>query len=387
MSGPAGAGRPPRLVLFIGHHKAGSSALQRFLSGNWLALARAGILYPAVESQGLSLTLAAALSGRETDGAPPMNLREAHNALAFRMISEVTGAPVPPWHPRLPHSAQMFAAIENQVAALRPQAVTLCSEVMSNFGAISPDLIARLRGLFPGAPVRLLCTLRRPDEYLASWHGQRLKFGHRPPPLRADGLQGYWEGVHFDYRRLLEPWLEAFPEAELRLRDYGALRAAGGSVEDFARQSGLRFPRGLQPGRDANPSLPRATMEIARRANAELEAEAAGRLRAHLIAARDRLPLPPDAEVEMFGADNRAELLARFRPIDAWLGEQAPRRGLDRLRPGRPGFFPDLEEAARPRPRPELEAAAEALAALRADRERARLPEAARDFLETVELG
>ena len=39
------------LVIFMGHHKVGSSSLQSWLSTNWLALARAGILYPAVEMQ------------------------------------------------------------------------------------------------------------------------------------------------------------------------------------------------------------------------------------------------------------------------------------------------------------------------------------------------
>lgn len=38
-----------KVVFYIGHHKVGSTALQVYLSQNWLRLAQAGILYPAVE--------------------------------------------------------------------------------------------------------------------------------------------------------------------------------------------------------------------------------------------------------------------------------------------------------------------------------------------------
>ena len=59
------------LILFMGHHKVGSSALQMFLARNWLPLARAGILYPAVEPQGMAANLGAAVraAGRRPRGS------------------------------------------------------------------------------------------------------------------------------------------------------------------------------------------------------------------------------------------------------------------------------------------------------------------------------
>ena len=378
------------LILFMGHHKVGSSALQMFLARNWLPLARAGILYPAVEPQGMAANLGAAVraAGRGQGAAAAartgarraplrLNEREPHNALAFRMMHDDTGRHIPPWHPKLPHSNQMFRAIRTQVEALSPLAVVLCSEVFANFGADHPALLARLAGVLPGARrVRILCTLRRPDTYLVSWHSQRLKFGHKVPALRVDALDTYWKGIHFDYRRMLEPWFEAFPDASFDIRDYAEVLSAGGSVADFATRAGLELPEGLEEGRSANPSVHPALMEVARRANAELEEAPARRLRDHLIQAGDKLTGHGAREIEMFGPDNRARLAERFAPIDAWLGEKT----------GRKGFFPDLAKVGRTAPVAELEAGRAALDALRRSRELRALPPDAREFVSTLAL-
>ncbi|MEC9435430.1 MAG: hypothetical protein VYD87_21205 [Pseudomonadota bacterium] len=380
------------LILFMGHHKVGSSALQLFLARNWLALARAGVLYPAVEAQGMAANLSAALAGASSGagvkagaglagGGKPralrLNEREPHNALAFRMMHDDSGRAVPPWHPKLPHSSQMIRIIRAQIEALKPRAVVLCSEVFANFGPDHPAALARLAAALPGAKrVRILCTLRRPDTYLVSWHGQRLKFGHKVPALRGDALDIYWKGIHFDYRRMLEPWFDAFPGAEFDIRDYADVLAAGGSVADFAARSGLALPEGLEEVRSANPSVHPALMEVARRANAELEAEPSRLLRQHLIKAGEKLAVHGAREVEMFGPANRDLMAARFAPIDAWLGERV----------GRAGFFPDLDAVARPAPVAELDAAREALAALRRPRELRALPGPARDFVTGLEL-
>ena len=64
-----------KLVIFMGHHKVGSTSLQRFLSQNYLGLLKAGILYPSVESQGFSHNIAAALNGADFEGDLPINVR------------------------------------------------------------------------------------------------------------------------------------------------------------------------------------------------------------------------------------------------------------------------------------------------------------------------
>ena len=87
--------RPPmKVTLYFGHHKVGSTALQSFLFRNQAALARAGILYPGIESESLSYMLAQLLGvPDEGEKAPPaMNAREPHNALAFQMLAQGEGS-------------------------------------------------------------------------------------------------------------------------------------------------------------------------------------------------------------------------------------------------------------------------------------------------------
>lgn len=340
------------VILYIGHHKVGSTALQIFLSRNWLRLARAGILYPSVESRGFAQNLAAALGDDDSETGPEMNIREPHSALAYRMMSEISERKVPQQFRALPAAGQMFVALRSQIRALRPRAVILCSEAFANFGMVDPALIGRLAGLFPKAEFQIYCALRRPDEYLIAWHGQRLKVGERLKALRAGGAAQYYPTIHFDFRAVIEPWTREIPGARLNIRNYADILAAGGSTEDFLARTGLDIPDGLIPAGRANTGLPRAAIEIMRRANHDLPAEPARTLCDYLLKNGARLSPAPNADIEMFGPPLRAELAERFAPIQDYLSAQA----------GQPAFFPDIGEIARTRPIPEAEAVAGLLA-------------------------
>lgn len=367
-----------KIVLFIGHHKVGSTSLQDFLSRNAVALARAGILYPSVDFEGMALMLASAVSGEELHGILPINAREPHNALAFRMLAEHNNGKVPPYHKGLPASGQMFRAIAKQIEFLNPHTVILAAEVFANFGPTSPTLIARLRDAFPDGEFTIIATLRRVDEYLASWHGQRLRFGHSPAPLRgsgkAGGMQGYFGNIHFDYRRMLQGWIDGMPQARLILRDYADVRAAGGSVADFVAQAGLELPSRLAGEQRSNASLHRGIYEIARRGNQALPRPSADKLRRFLERLTPELDLPPSGDIEMFGAQNRQIMAERFAPVHDFLGQAS----------GKNPFFEDQQEVAKIRPIPELEVFRQALAG--AIRHKGRLddPEAG-DFLTALE--
>ena len=340
--------QPLKVILFIGHHKVGSTSLQDYLSRNAAALSRAGILYPYVDFEGMAHQAAAAAGHGPALGSLPINVREPHNALAFRMLAEHKKGKVPPYHKRLPALPQMVHAIKQQIRFSEPHTVILAAEVFANFNASGSNLIKRLAGWFPGAEFTLVATLRRIDEYLASWHGQRLKFGHRLDALRADGLDSYFNGIHFNYQLMVEGWLKVLPEAQVILRDYADVRANGGSVADFIAQTGLTLPDGLAPERRENDSIHRSIYEIIRRANQELEPGQAGELRKALRQDLEgRLELPDNNSIELFGADNRARMLELFRPIDSWLGDVTGRAG---------GFFADLEAVSAVLPEPELAA-------------------------------
>ena len=334
-----------QVVMFIGHHKVGSSTLQTFLARNAVALLRHGILYPSVEAEGMSLALRDALRGKSDRYEPlSFNVREPHNALAFRLLNEKTGTPVPPIHTLLPASHQMFHLIQKQIEALQPKAVIFCSEVFSNFGGSAPELITTLKEILPLSNVRILCTLRRPDEYLASWHGQRLRFGHKVRALRNAGAAPYFDGIHFDYKLMLAPWRAAFPDADFVVRNYHDVLKGGGSVQDFITQSGIVFPKGLHTTPNRNPGIPYALMEIVRQIIHTFPKP--HDLFTPILQKTARFDMPPNSEIEMFGAQNRALMMEEFAPIHAYLAQFA-KGDL---------FFPTIADVAVPRRMPELEA-------------------------------
>ena len=340
-----------KVIFYIGHHKVGSTALQTFLALNWRRLARHGILYPAIETRGFAANLARAL-GRPGQGVEQeVNVREPHSALAYKMMAEVSDRKVPPQFKRLPSSPQMMLALQNQVRLIQPEAVILCSEAFANFGQVRPELIATLAGQFPEAEIEIYCALRRPDDYLVSWHGQRLKVGEQVAALSDGGAEAYADNIHFNFRTVVEPWLQQLPQARLILRPYGEILAAGGSTEDFMAQISVPAPEGLVPAGHANSSLPRAAMEIVRRGNHDLPREAAQALSHYLLTQGAALKPVANGDVEMFGAELRARLAERFAPIHDYLS------GLL----GRP-FFADIDRLTRTLPVPEAEAVRDLLA-------------------------
>lgn len=329
-----------KLVCHIGHHKTGTTSLQVFLSQNSHALLKAGILYPWVETQGASVAMAKGLQG-DVAGVLPINVREAHNALAFRMLADGTQHwKVPPYHKELPHSTQMLIALRNQIDAVQPETVVLCSEVMSHFGIAAPDQIGRLHRALARAEFHLYCTLRRPDEQLVSWHGQQLRFGQAPAPLSDPAKGVNFDGLHFDYRSVLEPWMKRLPQATVQINNYQETIKVGGSIDHFLHHTGIRFPEGLLPASSMNMGFPVALYPLLREANHALPRPASLALSHELDRLTEGLTLPGTKEVEFFGQTMRDRMMAHFTPIHDWLGTVTERDA----------FFPDMAEMARCKP-------------------------------------
>uniref|UniRef100_UPI00351585B2 hypothetical protein n=1 Tax=Cognatishimia sp. TaxID=2211648 RepID=UPI00351585B2 len=193
--------------------------------------------------------------------------------------------------------------------------------------------------------VILYGVFRPIDDYLVAWHGQRLKFGHALQPLRTEGASEHAGTIHFDYRKVLNGWRAAFPQAKVILRDYQDLCRSSGIVPDFLARTGL--PQGRHCGaRRMNVSLHPALYEIQRRGNLELPPKRAARLRAFLVSQTPLLNLPGRREIEMFGAQRRRDIIQQFDPVNRALGDWV----------GRAEFFQDLKRRTRVRPIPELEA-------------------------------
>lgn len=364
--------QPPHISLYIGHHKVGSTSLQVFLSQNFARLARAGILYPFTEMRGAAHALARMMRGDRTE-VLGVNVREPHSALAYRMMADTTGFSVPQQFRMLPHSGQMLHAIRSQIATLNPKGVVLCSEVFSNFGFFNPELVNQLCDQFPQASFSLYCALRRPDEYIVSWHNQRIKVSEPCDQLHAGAWKQYLPTIHFDFRLAVEVWLKRVPGDNKILRNYRDVLASGGSEADYIAHSGLDFPDGLLPAITANKSLPLAVTEIARRGNFALTGQEAYQLVQFLLNLDQAVDLVPNAQVEMFGEHARRRMHDLFLPIHTWLSE---------TNGGKP-FFSDLEQMMVTRPIPESEAVRAALDQLSPELT-ATLPEVPRNFLASL---
>ncbi len=343
-----------KVILYIGHHKIGSTSLQTFLSQNSNRLLENGILYPYVERQGALIAGAKRLFGDRL-GAGPINVREAHNALAFRLMSESPKQrPVPKYHRHIPPSAKIFKTIQAQIARHDPQVLILCAEVFSNFGTVAPEQIDRLRDAFPAATFEIYLGLRRPDEHIIAWQSQQLAFGNISKQLSDPNYHFGFRSIHFSFSTLLAPWLARFPDTKLILRPYSDILLSGGSSLDFMENVGADFPEDLRPAPKSNPSLPNAMMEIARRANAQLTPGMAKSVRRCLHRAARNITVPKNADVEMFGPENRDFILKYFMPTHTYLSDLI----------GSTSFFPDYDEVGRCKPIPEIEALQTVLAQL-----------------------
>lgn len=184
-----------------------------------------------------------------------------------------------------------------------------------------------------------------------SWHGQRLRFGERLPALREVGIAPYRNTIHFDYQKLLEPWIAQFEGAQVHLQSYDEVMKSGGSAQDFQATTLVDFPAGLIHTGTANPSIPRATMEIIRRGNHDLDRDAAHALIQFFLSPVNGLDPVSNRDIEMFSPELRADIAAQFAPIHDYLCTFTGR-----------DFFPGIDKIGQACPIPETEAMASLLA-------------------------
>jgi hypothetical protein len=220
------------LVLHIGVAKTGSTALQMFLHGQRELLARHGFHYPAT--------------------------REAGNGHMDFAKTFVHAPPVTMAMPADPDEVRRC-----MLAELEPVAgtVLISSEVFAR--AENP---VEVRAWFPAVPAQVICYLRRQDRRAESQYNQLVKLKGETASFREFlpriGL--------LDYRKLLDPWAEAFGPDAIVVRVYDRDRLPGRSiVPDFLRLIGVPPPPDVDAtAGNPNPSLTPAGLALFRRLNA-----------------------------------------------------------------------------------------------------------------------
>lgn len=339
-------------VFSIGLHKTGSSSLQWFLGQNQVALARAGVLLPPLLPKGIARLMAELLGVPDTSNIAFDPSMMGHNPLAYRLLDEACeDFRFPEILRPTPSGVIMLEQIDQLVAGLDPRALVLCSEDFARMSLLAPASVKRLRRRFGAEDVRILCTVRRPDEAIEAWQSQALKGRIDVPRLAEAGVGDYLPSVHFDYEAALTPWLETYPNATLELRPYPEVMAMGGSVAHFVQHSGLDLPADLAPVTNRNVSLHPALFEIVRLAKMQLTGAEAYLLREWLERSTARFDLADKREIEMLGAANRARLAEAFGGVHRFLSQAV----------GRAAFFDDADQIGVPKDISNIEATGAAL--------------------------
>lgn len=236
-----GVGVRKRLVVHIGMHKTGSSAIQHFLSRNRLLLRASGVLYP--ESIG-----------------PDGERQPKHNALFAAISHEADfGAP----HPMLGSSRDLVARMTERIRASGARMAILSAEGFSGEKPAFARALAPLAGEFD---VRIVVFLRRPDEWLASFHRQMIM---SRSVRETRSLTAFAEApstrTHLDYPLMLTWWAEAFGGDALRIARYdqGELNVVRRFLSLAQAPRVLSFAPGARVRRNLSPPLSAVRSQLA----------------------------------------------------------------------------------------------------------------------------
>lgn len=210
--------RRQRLFIHIGVHRTGSTSIQQWLHRNRNALLEQGFLYPFA---GVN-----------------------HNDLARLMTTDPEA-----------FQRRLHGLVDR---ATRSEAHTVILSAEDFSWLPRPGDLARLGKVFD---VRVLCYVRRQDEWLESWYNQHVKWPWNratsalTPEAFFAGRQAYqW----IDYARTLERWRAAFGRRAITVRPFDEVRSTGSVVDDFAAFCGIDPSRlnAPQVGDNASVSAP-----------------------------------------------------------------------------------------------------------------------------------
>lgn len=220
---------PEKLTVHIGANKTGSSAIQRFLSINNLALREEGIIVP-------------------NNGFQVADRVQGYHVFGFQ---ELLGNPKE-------GRKQFEDAIDAVNAAYPRAATTLLSAENLTANPVAPSLFENLVERYDA---EIIIYIRRQDEYiLSSWQQWYSK-------VSAD----FWAwvisvlGTLGDWRAYLENWETVVPKEKITVRVFERSKLEGGDiVEDFHGLLGISRPLGdfAYPEDTVNPSFSDAIMDL-----------------------------------------------------------------------------------------------------------------------------
>lgn len=276
-----------QLILHIGAHKTGTTALQQYFTEHRAALAKAGILYPR---------------------------SCAHHFAQHRLAFALRRKHVPGTND-VPDLKVEVRALQEEIARSSCGKAFISSE---EFFSLPKENVAELRAALDGQEVRVLAVLRRPDELFASLYNQKVKetrnrFAQRHSALLSQ-LSRLSPDMCFDVA--LANWSSAF----------GADAVSAHCIEQYpnaivlaARALGYEDTKGMGDGARRNVSVSVRTAEALRLGKqVGLEEPQLRRLRAAAVSV-----FGPSAEGEsLLSPQERLQILREADPMTELIFKQ-----------------------------------------------------------------
>jgi hypothetical protein len=218
------------IYIHIGTHKTGTSAIQRFLALNKEILERRGFLFPQQSRRAYY---------RHTDNGCFI----AHaNHRSFQKLARLSHAK----EKNIILSSETFSLLEN---------------------------VSELKPLLADCPVKIICYLRRQDNYIQSMYNQSVKGGGFYQDIEA------YHSDNLDYYEMLENWSEVFGKNNIIARVYEKEQLVNQDlIDDFLHTLGLALTEEYRiPAKNPNPRLSPMVLEYMRCINCFIQDKKAAR--------------------------------------------------------------------------------------------------------------
>ena len=220
------------LTIHIGPHKTGTTAIQAAFSKSAKTLRREGLLYPKHHWR-----------------------QQAHHGLAFALKGKRdSSGRSPDFDTELNRVRAALDRFQGPKALISSEELFTCP----------PEGLERLRKALP-FDVRVICFLRRPDDFLISCYNQKTK---QPGNKFAVPFARFLTDPHkiapeFDFATAVLAWADVFGDAAVHVKTY----ETASPLEQLKRHLGLgAFPKA--PNQPLNASVPGVVAEIMRHAKA-----------------------------------------------------------------------------------------------------------------------